>query len=96
MPFNCNRLFFSGDKKGVVSRKKFEWNKNEFCQLFQGTHNAQEFVTEWSDLTKFDVVNQTCYPVASHPENSNSHVSESHAKSQSGEVPAADTSNESV
>ena len=37
----------------MVSRKNFEWNKNDFCQLFRGTNSATEFVDVWKKSTVF-------------------------------------------
>ena len=52
----------------MVSCKNFEWNKNNFCQLFRGTNSATEFVDVWKKKTVFDKVLQCSHLVLSNDE----------------------------
>ena len=53
---------FSNGEKGVLGRSSFEWNKNEFCQLFRHTKNADEFIAVWNQNTTFNKVTQSAQP----------------------------------
>ena len=79
-----------------MSRKNFEWNKNDFCQRFRNTGNATVFIAKWKALTSFDVVTQSTYPIYPNNDGSDAHVSDS-SDSESVEIPiASDIPNDSL
>lgn len=79
-----------------MSRKNFEWNKNDFCQQFRNTGNAKAFIAKWKSLTSFDVVTQSAYPTYPSNDGGDSRVSES-SDSESVEIPIAnDIPNDSL
>ena len=59
------QVLFSRGEKGVLSRNNFEWNKNDFCQLFRHTKNAQEFIDVWHEHTTFNKITQSAEPCTS-------------------------------
>lgn len=78
-----------------MSRKNFEWNKNDFCQQFRNTGDATAFIAKWKALTSFDVVTQSTYPTYPNNDGSVGHVSDS-SDSESVEIPiASDIPNDS-
>ena len=58
------QVIFSTGERGVLGRTTFEWNRNEFCELFRKTKNANEFIEIWNKNTTFNKISQ-CSEVAS-------------------------------
>lgn len=58
------QVIFSTGERGVLGRTTFEWNKNEFCELFRKTKNANEFIEIWDKNTTFNKISQ-CSEVVS-------------------------------
>ena len=58
------QVLFSNGEKGVLSRTNFEWNKNDFSQLFRHTKNANEFIAVWRKNTTFNKITQSSEPLS--------------------------------
>ena len=57
------QVIFRDGEKGILSRSNFEWNQNDFCQLFRKSKTAEEFVKVWNENTTFNKVTQSAEPI---------------------------------
>ena len=58
-------MILSSGEKGILSRANFEWNKNNFCQFFRHTKNAEDFIAVWEQSTIFNEITQKTEPCIS-------------------------------